>query len=136
MFYEQTKRLVLSCRAASASTASWEGGGGVLWGGSGGRGGLLGAARGGGNPHPEFFSFFFITLGLELSDTKVYEPTLNAVERVARSGLLLLSTCEARTNRGQTENKEIGVLLKIQHRREQNTKDFEGVRGGRWELSP
>jgi hypothetical protein len=25
-------------------------------------------------PHPSHFFFFFITLGLELSDTKVYEP--------------------------------------------------------------
>jgi len=26
------------------------------------------------SPHGQTFSFFFITLGLELSDTKVYEP--------------------------------------------------------------
>jgi hypothetical protein len=25
-------------------------------------------------PNPNIFFFFFITLGLELSDTKVYEP--------------------------------------------------------------
>jgi len=44
--------------------------------------------------------FFFITLGLELSDTKVYEPQIRALLGTASKGLVWVQAATRERSRG------------------------------------